>query len=74
MFKLLITSPQMNDVSHLLLLYQTVANIHGSLARTRNEITEEYVRHNLLTSCERGLSLISRIDELGIYGPTFNLD
>lgn len=74
MSELLITPPQINDLANILSLYRTVASIEGGLARTQNEITEEYVRQNLLASRERGLSFIARIDnnivgEIHTYRP-----
>lgn len=64
MTKLVITQPEMSDLAKIVLLYQTVANVEGGLARSLNEITEDYVRHNLLASRERGLSLVARFDEI----------
>jgi ribosomal protein S18 acetylase RimI-like enzyme len=63
MSELSIAIPETQDLKNILLLYQSVAKVVGGLARTQNEITEEYVRHNLLTSRERGLSFIARIDK-----------
>lgn len=60
MSKLVITPSTRQDVPAVLSLYRRVAAIEGGLARTANEISEEYVRHNIESSLNRGISLIAR--------------
>jgi putative acetyltransferase len=44
-------------------LYQAVAAVEGGLARTAEEITDEYVRHFLKKSVEGGITLVARQTE-----------
>jgi len=59
-----ISFSQEQDLADILLLYKTVAMIEGGLARRQNEISEEYVRNNYVSSRERGISLLARVDGL----------
>jgi len=55
---------QEQDLPDIFSLYKTVAMIEGGLARRQNEISEEYVRHNYVSSRERGICLLARVDGL----------
>lgn len=57
-----ITFSREQDVSEIFSLYKAVATIEGGLARKQNEISEAYVQNNYLSSHERGISLIARVD------------
>ena len=46
------------DLSKIRKLYQEVAREKGAIARTENEITDEYVRHFLENSIDDGLILV----------------
>ena len=75
MHAIVITHPTADDLTAIAALYKTVAAIEGGLARSQGEITQDYVRHNLVMSLTHGLSLIARIDgsivaEIHTYRPT----
>ena len=69
-----ISHPGLEDLNDISALYRAVAAIEGGLARAQDEISDDYVRHNLVMSQARGLSLIARIDgkiagEIHCYNP-----
>lgn len=53
------------DSLALAALYRTVAATAGGLARTQDEITNEYVEHFLYKARESGLILVARSNEEG---------
>lgn len=52
-----------DDRSELALLYRAVAAVEGGLARTEDEITEEYIGNFLTKSLESGVILVARQPE-----------
>lgn len=52
-----------SDFSGIKMLYQTVARQGGGIARTEDEITDDYIRHNLDTALTRGISYVAKVDE-----------
>lgn len=56
----LITTSQVTDTTAIGELYRAVAAIEGGLARTRDEITPEYVAHFLQQAHRSGFSLVAR--------------
>jgi ribosomal protein S18 acetylase RimI-like enzyme len=46
------------DKQSLYILYQKVARYNGGIARTEQEITENYISNNLNQSLENGMSLV----------------
>jgi hypothetical protein len=67
MSELFITPSTLADIPAVLSLYVSVATIEGGLARTADEISEAYVRDNISSSLNRGISLVARIGN-GIVG------
>lgn len=57
---MILNSAKPEDVSAIFALYRAVAAIEGGLARTAEEISEEYVAHFLGKSLESGLCLVAR--------------
>ncbi len=57
---LLIQTASLNDLAFLVELYRAVAATEGGLARTAEEISEEYVRQFLGKSLESGVCLTAR--------------
>ena len=55
-----IDSTRLEDKAGVFALYQAVAAIEGGLARTRKEISEEYVANFLRKSLDSGFSVIAR--------------
>ena len=69
-----IVQPKPSDIEKIAELYTKVAEIEGGLARAKNEITLEYIRHNFEQSQLRGVSLIAVendvvVGELHAYSP-----
>jgi len=60
-----IDSTRIEDKAAVFWLYQAVAAIEGGLARTQEEISEEYVGHFLRKSLASGLSLVARQEGTG---------
>jgi ribosomal protein S18 acetylase RimI-like enzyme len=58
-----ITSCTFNDRSELAILYRVVAAVEGGLARTVDEITEDYIGNFLKKSLESGVILVARQPE-----------
>ena len=56
----MINSANPDDRSEIFALYRAVASIEGGLARTAEEISEEYVAHFLGKSLESGFCLVAR--------------
>jgi ribosomal protein S18 acetylase RimI-like enzyme len=52
-----------SDLEGIKALYQNVARQGGGIARTEDEITDDYIRHNLDTSISRGISYVAKVDE-----------
>ncbi|GHA68385.1 N-acetyltransferase [Formosimonas limnophila] len=61
--ELFITHSTLADIPAVLSLYVSVAAIEGGLARTADEISEVYVRDNISSSLNRGISLVARIGD-----------
>ncbi len=61
----IIDSATPEDKTEVVALYRAVATIEGGLARTEEEISEEYVEHFLRKSLESGLSLVGRQEGTG---------
>lgn len=64
------------DLPQIINLYQTTAQLTGGIARTKNEITEQYVQHNLQRSFKNGICLVAQqptnnnlIAEIHCYKP-----
>ncbi len=57
-----IRKAEVTDEQQLKKLYQEVAKTPGGLARTVEEITDEYVHKTLLNSIEKGLGLVVELD------------
>lgn len=53
----------LSDFEGIKALYQSVARQGGGIARTEDEITDDYIRHNLDTSISRGISYVATVDE-----------
>lgn len=72
-----IRTAAIEDISMIRQLYQLVARTDGGLARTENEITEEYVKTFLTKSLNSGLILVAEhprdphtlIGEMHAYSP-----
>jgi hypothetical protein len=69
-----IVKPKARDIEKIAELYTKVAEIEDGLARTKNEITLEYIRHNFEQSQLTGGSLIAVendvvVGELHAYFP-----
>lgn len=52
-----------SDFEGIKVLYQSVARQGGGIARTEDEITDDYIRHNLDTSISRGISYVAKVGE-----------
>ncbi len=63
MGKFTITAGLPEDSQALLLLYRAVAAIEGGLARTAEEITDDYIRHFLQKAVACGVLLVARQPE-----------
>ncbi|MBL7980099.1 MAG: GNAT family N-acetyltransferase [Bacteroidetes Order II. Incertae sedis bacterium] len=48
----------LDDEVHILHLYRKVAKKPGGLARTEQEITTQYIRHNLIQAQQSGIGLV----------------
>jgi putative acetyltransferase len=62
------------EIPAIKMLYQAVAKTEGGLARTWEEITDDYVSHNVVSSLDRGIGLVAQIDgeivgEIHAYRP-----
>ncbi len=57
---MVINTATSDDRAEILALYLAVAAVEGGLARTAEEISEEYVSHFLGKSLESGLCLVAR--------------
>jgi putative acetyltransferase len=62
------------EIAAIKMLYQAVAKTEGGLARTWEEITDDYVSHNVVSSLDRGIGLVAQIDgeivgEIHAYRP-----
>jgi ribosomal protein S18 acetylase RimI-like enzyme len=62
MTNLIIRSTQYSDRLAIKMLYQEVAKIEGGLARSFDEITDDYIKHNLQISLERGITFVATQD------------
>jgi len=62
---LVINSAKPENRSEIFALYRAVAAIEGGLARTAEEISEEYVAHFLGKSLESGFCLVARESDGG---------
>lgn len=51
------------DFAGIKALYQNVARQGGGIARTEEEITDEYIRHNLDAAIARGIGFVAKVDE-----------
>ncbi len=51
------------DFSGIKTLYQHVARQGGGIARTEDEITEEYIHHNLASANTRGIAYVAEVGE-----------
>lgn len=49
---------KLEDKEALLKLYKKVAKLTGGIARTKNEITKEYIQNNLINSIDNGICLV----------------
>lgn len=58
-----ITPCTFNDRNELAILYRVVAAVEGGLARTEDEVTEEYVGNFVKKSLETGVILVARQPE-----------
>ena len=63
MSDLIIIAPTLQDLPRIEALYHAVAKIEGGLARTDDEVSADYVRHNLEASMSRGLSLVALMND-----------
>ncbi len=54
-----IRSAQLKDAQGIRQLYQAVARIEGGLARVEDEISEDYVLHNLSSGLNKGICLVA---------------
>nr|WP_314860356.1 GNAT family N-acetyltransferase [uncultured Undibacterium sp.] len=52
-----------DDFANIKTLYQSVARQGGGIARTEDEITDDYIRHNLDTAIARGISYVAKVGE-----------
>ena len=57
---MILSSATREDTAAIFALYQAVAAIEGGLARTAEEISEEYIAHFLSKSLESGFCLVAR--------------
>lgn len=62
---MIFNSVKLEDVSAIVTLYRAVAANEGGLARTAEEISEEYVAHFVGKSLESGLGLVARESDDG---------
>lgn len=60
----IISAATNNDRDELSLLYHAVAAVEGGLARTGDEVTEEYIGNFLKKSLESGVVLVARQPEM----------
>jgi len=51
------------DFAGIKALYQNVARQGGGIARTEEEIADEYIRHNLDAAIARGIGFVAKVDE-----------
>ncbi|HAB17975.1 MAG TPA: GNAT family N-acetyltransferase [Verrucomicrobiota bacterium] len=70
-----IALPTKDDLPGIGELYRAVAGVEGGLARTRDEITDDYIRHNFAASRDRGVEFLATIGgeivgEIHAYRPT----
>jgi ribosomal protein S18 acetylase RimI-like enzyme len=52
-----------DDFANIKTLYQSVARQGGGIARTEDEITDDYIQHNLDTAIARGISYVAKVGE-----------
>ncbi len=62
---MVINAATSDDRAEILALYLAVATVEGGLARTAEEISEDYVSHFLGKSLESGLCLVARESDGG---------
>lgn len=60
----LVTPACKEDFAGIKALYQHVARQGGGIARTEDEITDDYIRHNLDTAMARGVCFVAKVDAL----------
>lgn len=53
----------LSDFDGIKALYQSVARQGGGIARTEDEITDDYIHHNLVSSISRGICYVAKVDE-----------
>lgn len=63
-----IRATTLNDEGQILHLYQKVAKKPGGLARIEQEITTQYIRHNLIQAQKSGIGLVASDDLKQIVG------
>lgn len=66
--------PDARDIPQITELYRAVAAVPGGLARSAGEIDEDFIRHNLTASQQRGIALVARaqnriVGEIHAYRP-----
>ncbi len=54
---------QFEDALSIRQLYQSVARTQGGIARVENEISEDYIQHNLSSGIHKGICLVAVQDE-----------
>ncbi|MFA9275763.1 MAG: N-acetyltransferase family protein [Candidatus Aquirickettsiella gammari] len=57
----LVTPACKEDFAGIKTLYQNVARQGGGIARTEDEITDDYIQHNLDTAIERGVCYVAKV-------------
>ena len=70
----LVTPACKEDFAGIKALYQHVARQGGGIARTEDEITDDYIRHNLDTAMARGVCFVAKVNaqivgEIHAYPP-----
>lgn len=70
----IVTPASKQDFAGIKALYQSVARQGGGIARTEEEITDDYIRHNLDSALERGINYLAKsgdqvVGEIHAYRP-----